>query len=85
MSAVVWAKMKGFPTWPARIIDPKAHDLNQTIRKEAMRAPSNSHFVRFYGTHDYSWVQVKGWGKWALWLMDSGVGRPLFGMVFCLT
>ena len=58
MSALVWAKMKGFPAWPARIIDPKAKDFNPKIRKEAQKSPPNSHFVKFYGTHDFSWVLV---------------------------
>ncbi|KAG8191358.1 hypothetical protein JTE90_006103 [Oedothorax gibbosus] len=41
---LVWAKMKGYPAWPARISEPK---------KGHKRL---HHYVYFFGTNNYAWI-----------------------------
>ncbi|XP_041358093.1 putative oxidoreductase GLYR1 isoform X2 [Gigantopelta aegis] len=46
---LVWAKMKGFPAWPGKIIEAKAD----------VKRPSNKklhHFVFFFGSENYAWI-----------------------------
>ncbi|XP_046363125.1 putative oxidoreductase GLYR1 isoform X4 [Haliotis rufescens] len=46
---LVWAKMKGFPAWPGRVIQPK----------DEVKRPSNKkphHFVFFFGSENYAWI-----------------------------
>jgi len=40
---LVWAKLKGFPYWPAK----------------AMKIKEDQADVRFFGQHDRAWVNVK--------------------------
>ncbi|CAE1295556.1 unnamed protein product [Acanthosepion pharaonis] len=47
---LVWAKMKGFCAWPARIIEPMSEVKRPTSKK-------NHHFVFFFGSENYAWVQ----------------------------
>ncbi|KAK2165560.1 hypothetical protein LSH36_48g00033 [Paralvinella palmiformis] len=46
---LVWAKMKGFPAWPGKLIDPKND-------KKTEKRPKNKHFVFFYGSENYAWI-----------------------------
>ncbi|XP_050079310.1 protein kinase C-binding protein 1 [Anopheles maculipalpis] len=41
---LVWAKMKGYPYWPGKLMAINAN---------------NQAFVRYFGTHDRSWISVK--------------------------
>lgn len=45
---LVWAKMKGYPPWPAKIAEPTLE----------AKAPKNkkAHFVYFFGSKDYAWI-----------------------------
>lgn len=47
----VWAKMKGYPHWPAKIVEPTS----------SAKVPKNksSYFVYFYGSKNYAWIQDK--------------------------
>ncbi|GAB1604445.1 putative oxidoreductase GLYR1 isoform X1 [Argonauta hians] len=47
---LVWAKMKGFCAWPAKIIEPMSEVKRPTSKK-------NHHFVFFFGSENYAWVQ----------------------------
>lgn len=44
----VWAKMKGYPPWPAKVVDPPS----------ASKPPKNkkASYVLFFGTGDYAWI-----------------------------
>ncbi|KAL5012099.1 hypothetical protein ScPMuIL_010650 [Solemya velum] len=46
---LVWAKMKGFPAWPGRVIQPKAEVKKPSNKK-------NSRFVFFFGSENYAWI-----------------------------
>merc|ERR1711963_411030 len=46
---LVWAKMKGFQAWPGKVVEPK-----ENIKKPAKK---NIHFVYFYGSENYGWIQ----------------------------
>ncbi|XP_055930029.1 cytokine-like nuclear factor N-PAC [Argiope bruennichi] len=46
---LVWAKMKGFPLWPAKIVEPPT-DRKSTPKK-------SRHYVFFFGSLNYSWIQ----------------------------
>ena len=45
----VWAKMKGFSTWPGMIDNPST-DIKRPITQKVM------HCVFFFGTHNYAWI-----------------------------
>ncbi|XP_035233422.1 putative oxidoreductase GLYR1 homolog [Stegodyphus dumicola] len=45
---LVWAKMKGFPSWPARIIEPPITEIS--------RKPKKGHYVYFFGSDNYAWI-----------------------------
>ena len=44
----VWAKMKGYPPWPAKIVDPPSD--SKTPKKQ------KASYVMFFGTGDYAWI-----------------------------
>ncbi|XP_060536271.1 cytokine-like nuclear factor N-PAC [Cylas formicarius] len=47
----VWAKLNPWPFWPAIIVEPDP---------EAPQKPKKiSHWVYFFGTHNYSWIEEK--------------------------
>ncbi|CAH0560153.1 unnamed protein product [Brassicogethes aeneus] len=46
---LVWAKMKGFSTWPSRIVKP-----GPNVRKNSKKG---QRWVYFFGTHDYGWIE----------------------------
>ncbi|XP_055930133.1 cytokine-like nuclear factor N-PAC [Argiope bruennichi] len=45
---LVWAKMKGFPFWPAKIVEPP------TDRKSSPK--KSRHYVFFFGSLNYAWI-----------------------------
>ncbi|KAH9360392.1 hypothetical protein HPB48_008382 [Haemaphysalis longicornis] len=45
----VWAKMKGYPPWPAKVIRPPVHP-KRPARKTPMQC------VCFFGTNDSAWI-----------------------------
>ncbi|XP_071969602.1 hepatoma-derived growth factor-related protein 2 isoform X2 [Engystomops pustulosus] len=47
---LVFAKMKGYPHWPARIDDPK---------DGAVKPPPNKYLIFFYGTHETAFLSAK--------------------------
>lgn len=46
---LVWAKMKGFPPWPGKIIEPPADTKSSKIKKP-------QHYVFFYGSDNHAWI-----------------------------
>ncbi|KAF8791059.1 cytokine-like nuclear factor N-PAC isoform X2 [Argiope bruennichi] len=48
---LVWAKMKCFPFWPAKIVEPPTN-AKSTSRKAR-------HYVFFFGSENYAWIQDK--------------------------
>ncbi|XP_013387400.1 glyoxylate/succinic semialdehyde reductase 1 isoform X2 [Lingula anatina] len=46
---LVWAKMKGFPAWPGKVIEPKPE-----VKRPSNKKPM--HFIFFYGSENYAWV-----------------------------
>ncbi|KAK3599504.1 hypothetical protein CHS0354_006633 [Potamilus streckersoni] len=46
---LVWAKMKGFPAWPGKVIEPK-DELKTPMKKK------NHHFIFFFGSENYAWI-----------------------------
>ncbi|XP_019853734.1 PREDICTED: hepatoma-derived growth factor-related protein 2-like [Amphimedon queenslandica] len=50
VSDLVWAKMRGFPHWPARVLP----------KPSGQHCPSsNSYYLFFYGTHNVAWLPSK--------------------------
>lgn len=46
---LVWAKMKNFSPWPARIVEPQ-----KNMKRPVMKKPM--HCVFFFGTQNYAWI-----------------------------
>ncbi|XP_050416200.1 cytokine-like nuclear factor N-PAC isoform X2 [Patella vulgata] len=46
---LVWAKMKGFPAWPGKVIEPKSD-----IKRPSNKKPHQ--FVYFFGSENYAWM-----------------------------
>ncbi|CAC5396404.1 unnamed protein product [Mytilus coruscus] len=46
---LVWAKMKGFPSWPGKVIAPK-DEVKKPLKKTL------HHFVFFFGSENYAWI-----------------------------
>ncbi|XP_030745105.1 putative oxidoreductase GLYR1 homolog [Sitophilus oryzae] len=46
----VFAKMSGYPPWPAMVMSPN---------KDAPTKRKNSEWIYFYGTHSYAWIKTK--------------------------
>ncbi|CAK8686389.1 unnamed protein product [Clavelina lepadiformis] len=47
----VWAKMTGYPYWPAKVVEPDK-DVKKPSKKVEM------YFIRFYGTGDFAWTKA---------------------------
>ncbi|XP_075719839.1 hepatoma-derived growth factor-related protein 2 [Rhinoderma darwinii] len=47
---LVFAKMKGYPHWPARVDD---------VKDGAVKPPPNKHLIFFYGTHETAFLGAK--------------------------
>lgn len=53
---LVWAKMKGYPPWPGKVVEPKPE-----VKKPADKRPKQ--FVFFFGSENYAWVTEDNiWG-----------------------
>ncbi|ESO93764.1 hypothetical protein LOTGIDRAFT_153226 [Lottia gigantea] len=50
---LVWAKMKGFPHWPGKIIEAKPD-----IKRPSNKKPHQ--FVFFFGSENYAWIAEEG-------------------------
>lgn len=49
---LVWAALRGFPSWPAKIVSPP----------DELKRPRNQkrcHCVQFFGTHDFGWLRAQ--------------------------
>ncbi|KAF8785229.1 cytokine-like nuclear factor N-PAC [Argiope bruennichi] len=46
---LVWAKMKSFPFWPAKIVKPPADTKSSALKKAR-------HYVFFFGSENYAWI-----------------------------
>ena len=51
--AVVWAKLGGYPFWPARVVPAGTPEDRACEPKGGERWQ----FVKFFGTHDFAWVR----------------------------
>ena len=48
---LVWGTMKGFPSWPGKIVvPPDVPDLKRPAVKKLL------HCIKFFGTYDYAWL-----------------------------
>ncbi|XP_015929602.1 uncharacterized protein [Parasteatoda tepidariorum] len=45
---LVWAKMKGYPPWPSRVMEPPTKHTH---------TKKNHHYVKFFGTKNYAWIE----------------------------
>lgn len=62
----VWAKMKGFPPWPGKVVNPP--DKIKTPSKK------NSHCIYFFGSENYAFIEdqnIKSFNKYKEQLMKS--------------
>ncbi|XP_076446402.1 uncharacterized protein LOC143283895 [Babylonia areolata] len=70
---LVWAKVKGFSTWPGKIDEPK-----QEVKRPSKKTPH--HFVVFYGSGDYAWVAEESIAPYAKlrdkYLENTRLTRP---------
>ncbi|KAJ3657832.1 hypothetical protein Zmor_009611 [Zophobas morio] len=46
---LVWAKMKGFSPWPARVVKPGPNSKRQSKK--------GSHWIYFFGSNNYAWIE----------------------------
>ncbi|CAL1279521.1 unnamed protein product [Larinioides sclopetarius] len=46
---LVWAKMKNFPYWPAKIVNPPSNTKSTPSKKA-------HHYVFFFGSENYAWI-----------------------------
>ncbi|GFV84497.1 oxidoreductase GLYR1 [Trichonephila clavipes] len=59
---LVWAKMRCYPFWPAKVVSPpivKEEVLNSTKgkqKKKYSRPRKGQHYVFFFGSHDHAWI-----------------------------
>ncbi|ORX88046.1 hypothetical protein K493DRAFT_411114 [Basidiobolus meristosporus CBS 931.73] len=51
---IVWAKIKGYPWWPAKI--KKESEVPSAVLKQKPNRPIPIVSVKFYGTKDYGWI-----------------------------
>jgi hypothetical protein len=52
---VIWAKMKGYPPWPARIAAPNETNIRNT-EAEKCKSARPYHLVYFFGSNNYAWM-----------------------------
>ena len=65
LGTVLWAKLQGYPFWPAMVIKP-----NVTQRKKAGGGGGGMVFVKFFDTHDFAFCET-------LLPWDEGVAQKL--------
>ncbi|GAA5913704.1 uncharacterized protein JCM6883_000020 [Sporobolomyces salmoneus] len=53
-SDIVLAKVKGYPPWPGRVMDPSA--ANKKVAKEKPSKGKNHYLVQFFPTGDFTWA-----------------------------
>ncbi|KAL3267155.1 hypothetical protein HHI36_011294 [Cryptolaemus montrouzieri] len=46
---LVWAKLKGYPPWPARVVKP-----SPTTKKPSKK---NMRWIYFFGSENYAWIE----------------------------
>ncbi|XP_054714844.1 cytokine-like nuclear factor N-PAC [Uloborus diversus] len=47
---LVWAKMKGYPFWPGKVVDPP------TNAKNLPKQTKNKHYIFFFGSENHAWI-----------------------------
>ncbi|GFY76105.1 putative oxidoreductase GLYR1 homolog [Trichonephila inaurata madagascariensis] len=56
---LVWAKMKNFPFWPAKIVNPPTEEENTAkgLQKKKPSTPRKAqHYVFFFGSQNHAWI-----------------------------
>lgn len=54
---VVWAKVRGYRPWPARIVDETEREQEPTYKlADEYREQGDDVLVRFFGTNEIAWV-----------------------------
>jgi len=56
---LVWGKVKGYSTWPGRIVNPP-ENIRSIKTNNILKVPSekqNVHCVRFFVTNNYAWIK----------------------------
>jgi len=57
---IVWAKLRGYKHWPARIIPEELGATNADYKEaDSYKAKSDDTLVWFFGTHNIAWVNSK--------------------------
>ncbi|GAA5936561.1 uncharacterized protein JCM15063_001922 [Sporobolomyces koalae] len=56
-SDIVLAKVKGFPAWPARVVD--SASASKKVAKEKPLKAKNVYLVQFFPTGDFAWLQPR--------------------------
>jgi len=54
---LVWAKLKSFPWWPARLIEDPETLENVGVQKA--KPKKEAYLVLFFGDSNYGWIEKK--------------------------
>ncbi|TDL24291.1 Tudor/PWWP/MBT [Rickenella mellea] len=72
---VVLAKIRGFPSWPAMIVDPESVPV--IVKKEQPTGKKNNFYcVKFFPAGDYSWVLTKDLSRLRKHEIESYIAEP---------
>ncbi|CRL00964.1 CLUMA_CG014453, isoform A [Clunio marinus] len=70
----VWAKMKGFPAWPGRVVEP-----NDSLQK--LQKAEKSKCIYFFGSHNHAWIEdsnIKPYNESKDQMLKLGKGKASF-------
>ncbi|KAG8897611.1 hypothetical protein FRB99_008044 [Tulasnella sp. 403] len=72
---IVLAKVKGYPPWPAMIVDPEK--VNKAVKKERPISKKTTFYcVRFFPAGDYSWAVAKDLSRLLPHEMEAYLNEP---------